>query len=118
MWGNGMRKTAKFLCERKQRRWRHGGREVLCFQSELPDGESGAALHLACLSQRLCDYAERELVPLAAAALEEAVLAGRGYAFTPFTVRLFAQIRPLRGALCITLTLVEKRGARCASNRY
>lgn len=105
-----MRKTVIFSCEEKEKRWRHGGREVLRLQSVLPVGESAAAAHFARVGEELCAYAQRVLLPDAARALEEAVRAGRGYAFTPSTVRLLAKIRPLTGAVCITLSLTVAQG--------
>ena len=116
MWGNGMRKTVILACEKKEKRWRHGGRVVLCFQSVLPAGESPAAAHFARMGKEICAHAEKVLFPAASAELENAVLAGRGYAFTPKTVRLWAQIRPLKGMLCITLSLTVAQGTEISRN--
>ena len=105
-----MKKSEIWTCEATREVCRHGGRAVLVLESSLPAGETPVAAHFRAMCERLFAYARDAWLPEAAQALEEAVAQGRGYAFTPITVRLFAEIHPARGGVCVTLTMEQKRG--------
>ncbi len=105
-----MRKAVVFAHETRRVTRRHGARAVLCFESELPVGESVAARHARALSEALLAHAEREYLPVAARELEDLVGAGRGFAFTPHRVVFRARIASEGAGLCMQLSLLYTVG--------
>ena len=84
---------------------RHGGREVLRFTADLPTGDTAAARHARALIEALYGYAGGEPKRAAAAELEEAVRAGRGYAFLPYRCHISVKTRPVRRLFCVEIAL-------------
>ena len=89
----------------QKRRFCVGGREVLCIDAELPTGQSPAAAHILNLIQRLSAYAEQTLLPLAAAALTDAVGMGQGHRFSKHVYRISVQEAPERKRRRVTLNV-------------
>ena len=98
---------------KKERIYRHGGREVLRVSAANVKGECAAAQHTAALVETLAAYAERVLLPRAVEVLDLAVKNGKGYAF--FTYRYGIDVRETRMArgTRITLYATLDTGASC-----
>ena len=94
---------------------RHGGREVLRLVADLPTGDTAAARHTRALIEALYDYTEGEPKRAAAAQLEEAVWAGKGYTFVPHLCRITVKTRPVRRLFCIEIayTITQNGEAIC-----
>ena len=65
----------------QERFFSHGGVRVLRLTLLTPTGESPAERHVRAVEQGLVDFVEREVLPAWIARLEEAVRAGRSFAF-------------------------------------
>ena len=105
-----MKKSDVWSCERTCRRHCHGTRAILIEECILPTGDSKAATHLQALAELLLSHAKRTYLPQATKELEQMVKNGRGYAFTPITVRLFTDSRQVPGGMCVTLSLQCAQG--------
>lgn len=105
-----MKKSDVWSCERTCRRHCHGTRAVLIEECTLPTGKSKAAEHLQALAELLLSHLERTYLPQATKELELMVENGRGYAFTPITVRLFTDIQEVRKGVQVTLFLQCTQG--------
>ncbi|MBQ3483163.1 MAG: hypothetical protein IJA78_03210 [Clostridia bacterium] len=86
---------------------RHGGIEVLRVSVRYPLGESAAETHVRALCRALEHYAEKTLRPRAAAELEEAVRAGRGFSFIhhAYEISFSAVSRGRTLTVCVTAAL-------------
>ena len=82
-----------------------GSRAALVFESELPAGDTPLACHLREVAQTLCAHAEREHLPVAAAALTQLSGMGRGYDFSPHRIQFCASVQKQRGSLRVSLSL-------------
>ncbi len=89
--------------ESRQKILRHGGRAVLELRWAEPVGERALEKHFCALCAALVAYAEREILPMAAAELEDAVQNGRGYAFRPHRYSITGACQKRRGHLSVTL---------------
>lgn len=96
---------------------RHGGREVLRLFADLPAGETAAARHTRAMVKALCGYAEGEPKRAAAAQLEEAVRAGKGYVFVPLCCRITVKTRPVRRLFCVEIAFALTRGGEVLQRR-
>ena len=67
----------------QERVFSHGGVRVVHVTLCAPTGESPAERHVRAVMHRLMDLVEREVLPTCVARLEEAVRAGRSFAFRP-----------------------------------
>ena len=84
---------------------RHGGREVLRFTADLPNGDTAAARHARELIEALYAYAGGEPKRAAAAELEAAVRAGKGYTFAPYRCHISVKTRPVGRLFCVEIAL-------------
>ena len=105
-----MKKSDIWSCKRTCRRHCHGTRTVLIEECTLPTGKSKAAEHLQTLAELLLSHAERTYLPQATKELELMVENGRGYAFTPITVRIFSEIQEVKWGVQVTLSLQCTQG--------
>ena len=103
-------------CERLERRFSHRGRAVLVLSAALPTGQSAAALQLRAVTEALCAFAERTLLPRAIEELNACIGAGRGYAFVPhrYRIRVF---EACEGKRCLLTVEAEYRAGRAAPIR-
>ena len=93
--------------EAKQKRFFVGGREVLRIDFELPTGQTPAAKHFFDVVRSLCACAEREQLPLATEALQDAVHAGQGHRFArrQYRVALTEKSAGKRRRVTVSVTL-------------
>ena len=105
-----MEKSDIWSCKRTCRRHCHGTRTVLIEECTLPTGKSKAAEHLQALAECLLRHMTHTYLPQATKELELMVENGRGYAFTPITVRIFSEIQEVKGGVQVTLSLQCAQG--------
>ena len=82
----------------------HGGCAVLYLYTSQPTGDSPALSHLGALVGALHTYTERELLPTARAALDDAVSRGQGYRFSPHRVHISVTKTPFASGIRLTLS--------------
>ena len=105
-----MEKSDIWSCKRTCRRYCHGTRTVLIEECTLPTGKSKATEHLQALAERLLRHMTHTYLPQATKELELMVKNGRGYAFTPITVRIFTEIQEVKGGVQVILSLQCTQG--------
>lgn len=96
---------------KKERLYRHGGREVLRVTSTHVTGGSAAAGHTQALVTALISYAERVLLPRASEALDRAMANGKGYAFRVHRYCIdVSETRSARGVRISLRTVLDADG--------
>lgn len=110
--------TADFgeIAQRGQR-FLHGGRVALSLAVSEPCGQSVAAVHTRAAVQKLCDFAERVLLPRAVQELEACIREGRGYAFVPHRYRIRVEAAPQGARWCVTVQTVYRAGKHARRER-
>ncbi len=103
--------------KKRERRLAHGGRVALHIVCACYDGQTALERHVAALCDALEGYAERELLPVAAAALEACVHAGRGYTFCPHRYTISVKQKQRGGRRQVTLTATHAQGEQVLSHR-
>ena len=102
---------------RRERRFLHGGREVLRAVCDLPQGNCRAAAHFCEIMELWVQFAERELFPLAAHEWETLAHTGRGFAFIPHTARGALTVYPLARGLKISFSATLSVGKEIGFHR-
>jgi hypothetical protein len=106
-------KRPLFTTERRVAAHLHRGRVVLRVRADLPVGEGAAAKHFTALEEALCAYAAQELLPVAAAELDDLVAAGRAHHFLPHRYTLTLQLCPRGRRVAVLLRATHCAGGAC-----